>query len=316
MKGYFVVAASLVLAILLPLFVPSAYLYTIGLAYLFAVMVVSWDLMVGYTGQVNLGHTTFVGLGAYIAAILQVPARIGMHFEMHPLATIIIAGIATAAIGLGIGVITLRLKGYYFALVTAILPLVFMQTVYIWREALGGEEGFSIGMQNALAGSITGEYYAALIILVISVACMYAIVRSKIGYKFKAIRDSEELAESLGIDTTKYKVLAFVISSFFAGIAGAAVVHYRLTVSPELYGIPLMLLIILAAVIGGLGTIFGPLIGALTIYLAENWWLSGIMFTNIPINDEVILYALLIAVGIALPKGVYAELKDRLKKHV
>ncbi len=310
-----VVVAFAILAAILPLFVPEAYLYTIGLAYLFAVIAISWDLMVGYTGQVNLGHTTFVGLGAYIAALLQVPERMGMSFEVSPVIAILIAGVAAALVGFFIGIITLRLRGYYFALVTAILPLVFMQTVFIWRDVLGGEEGFSIGSENAIALSVIGKYYAALLILLVSLAIMLAIVNSRIGLRFKAVRDSEELAESLGIDTTKYKVLAFVISSFFAGIAGAAIVHYRITVSPELYDVPLMLLVILSAVIGGIGTIIGPLFGAIVIYLAKNWWLRELIATaSLPINDEIVLYALLIAVGIALPRGIYAEVAARIYK--
>ncbi len=89
-----------------------------------------------------------------------------------------------------------------------------------------------------------------------------------------ALRDSEELAESLGINTTRYKVLAFTLSSFFAGIAGAMIVNYRITVSPELYGVPLMLLIILSAVLGGLGTLYGPLTASIVIYLAKTGGLA------------------------------------------
>ncbi len=308
------IAAFTAVAAALPAFVPEAYLYTIGLAYLFAVIAISWDVIVGYTGQVNLGHTTFVGLGAYTAAILQVPERIGMNFDVDPVTAILVAGVTAAAVGLIIGIITLRLRGYYFALVTAILPLVFMQTVFIWRDVFGGEEGFSIGSENAIAATVTGKYYAALLILTLSLIALTFIVNSRIGLRFRAVRDSEELAESLGINTTQYKVLAFVISSFFAGVAGAAIVHYRITISPELYDVPLMLLVILSAVIGGLGTIFGPLFGAIVVYLAKNWWLRELIAaSNLPLNDEIVLYAALIAAGILMPRGVYAELSERLK---
>lgn len=308
-----ITAAMLVLlSAALPAFVPEAYLYLIGLTYLFAIAVISWDLMVGYTGQVNLGHTTFVGLGAYVAALLQ-SSRIGI--AIHPMAAIIIGGLAAAFVGFLIGIITLRLRGYYFALVTAILPLVFMQTVFIWRDVFGGEEGFSIAGYS-LVDTILSRYYFALALLLFSLAVMVKIVKSRIGLRFMAVRDSEELAESIGIDTTKYKVLAFVISSFFAGIAGAAIVNYRYTVGPELYNVPLMLLIILSAVIGGLGTIYGPLIGAIVIYLAKNWWLRDLIsIASLPINDEIVLYAILIAIGILMPRGFLHEVRDKMKKH-
>lgn len=301
-----------IILILLPTFVPSAYLYFIGLALIFAVLVASWDLMVGYTGQVNLGHTTFVGLGAYITAILQVPSRIGATLDIHPVVAVILAGILSSLVGLAIGIITLRLRGYYFSLVTAILPLVFMQKVFIWRSVFGGEEGFSIPSEKLLVATTLEKYYVVVAFSVISIAVMYAITKSKIGLRFKAVRDSEELAEALGIDTTKYKILAFFISSFFAGIAGAIFVNYRLTVAPDLYDVPLMLLIILSAVIGGLGTLWGPFLMGIFVYLAKNWWLTAFRFGIV--NEEIILYAILILVAILMPKGVYNEIQEKLRR--
>jgi len=304
-------ALALIVAAVMPFILPEAYLYILGLAYIFAIMVISWDLMVGYTGQVNLGHTTFVGLGAYVAAILQTPIRAGL--SLHPALAIITGGVVAAGVGLSIGIITLRLRGYYFSLVTAILPLVFMQTVFIWRELFGGEEGFAI--ENTMLTTTVEKYYFSLAVLVVSLVVMKKVVDSRIGLRFMALRDSEELAESLGINATKYKVLAFALSSFFAGIAGAMVVNYRVTVSPELYGVPLMLLIILSAVLGGLGTLYGPLAGAIVIYLAKNWWLGQIIRTlSLPINDEIVLYALLIAVGILMPEGLYHKVKVNKQK--
>lgn len=297
---------------LLPAFVPSAYLYFIGLALIFAVLVASWDLMVGYTGQVNLGHTTFVGLGAYIAAIMQVPSRIGANFDVHPLLAAFLAGIFSALVGLGVGLLTLRLRGYYFSLVTAILPLVFMQKVFIWRSVFGGEEGFSIPTEKLLVATALEKYYLAAVFAVVSIALMLLVTRSKIGLRFRAVRDSEELAEALGIDAAKYKILAFVLSSFFAGIAGAIFVNYRMTVAPDLYDVPLMLLIILSAVIGGLGTLWGPFFVGILVYLAKNWWLTAFRFGIV--NEEIILYTILIAAAILMPRGIYNEIRERLKR--
>ncbi len=310
----------LILALIAPLFIPSAFIYLIGLTYLFIILAISWDVIVGYTGQVNLGHTVFVGIGAYTTALLQVPSRFEGSF-LSPLTgipplpiflTILLGGVAAAFVGLVIGIITLRLKGYYFALVTAVLPLVFIQFLYVWSDILGGEEGFSVGLEKALAPDSTGRYYIALFMLVISIVILYFILRSSIGYKFRAIRDDEVLAESVGIDIVKYKILSFVISSFFAGLAGAAIVHYRITIGPDLFDIPLMLLIILAAVIGGLGTLYGPVLGGFLIFLAKNWWLKGIgeqISQILPLNDEAILYIILIIVAIFAPHGIWSYVK-------
>jgi branched-chain amino acid transport system permease protein len=110
-----------------------------------------------------------------------------------------------------------------------------------------------------------------------------------------------------------------LISSFFAGIGGAAIVHYRITAGPDLYNIPLMLLIILSTVVGGLGTIYGSVIGGFFIYLAKNWWLREVIdriskVYHVPINDEIILYAILIVIAIFLPEGVYHGIKKKIQK--
>ncbi|MEM2902446.1 MAG: branched-chain amino acid ABC transporter permease [Candidatus Bathyarchaeia archaeon] len=314
------------LALVVSILSPDAFLYILGLTYLFMTITVSWDVMVGYTGQVNLGHIVFVGIGAYTTALLQTPSRLqrlipGILFETSQVpiyVSILCGGIAAAIFGLIIGVITLRLKGWYFALVTAVLPLVFMETTVIWKDVFGGEEGFSVGLKGALASSTVGKYYVAFAFMLGSVAAMYAIANSKVGLKFKAVREDSYLAESVGIDTVKVKVLAFMVSSFFAGLAGALIVHYRGTVSPSLYDVPLMLLIILAAVIGGLGTVFGPMVGGLIVYLAKHWWLKGAMAaltsTGLPLNDDIILYAVLIAMAVLLPEGIWIRARKIIRR--
>ncbi len=315
----------LITALAVPLFLPEAFVYLLGLAMLFLILVISWDVIVGYTGQVNLGHTVFVGIGAYTAALLQVPSRFSGTIDFlaslpqpHPIISILAGGIVAGLVGLGIGVVTLRLKGYYFALVTAILPLVFMKSVFVFSDVFGGEEGFSIGLERSFSADTTVRYYYALAILLFCFVAMWLILNSEIGLRFRAVRDDEELAEAVGVDVVKYKILSFVISSFFAGIGGAAIVHYRITVSPDLYDIPLMLLIILSAVIGGLGTLYGPLFGGLFIYLMKNWWLKELT-TNLPswmpINDEVVLYIILIAVAILAPEGAWVKIREKIKSY-
>lgn len=310
---------SVLVAIIIGRIIPDALSYIMGLTYLFIILAVSWDIIVGYAGQINLGHTVFIGIGAYTTALLQVPSRFqGTFFDFLSempripiFASILFGGIVAGIVGFLIGVVTLRLKGWYFALVTAILPFVFIETTIIGKDVFGGEEGFSVGLERALAPTSLGKYYIALALMLTSVAIMFIIVNSRVGLKFKAIREDSYLAESIGVNTVIYKVLAFVITSFFAGITGAAIVHYRSTVSPGLYDVPLMLLIILAAVIGGLGTIFGPIIGGLIVYLSRYWWLKGMIgaFTviGLPINDDIILYTILIAIAILAPEGLWPK---------
>jgi len=289
----------------LPFILPKSIVFMLGLAFIFAVFVLSWDLVAGYTGEVNLGHTVFIGIGAYTSALLA------LKFHTPPLISIVAGGLLAMLFGFVIGIICLRLKGYYLALVTAILPLVFIQFVNIYSGIFGGYEGLSIGIKNALHRSIEGRYYIAYGFMLLSIYAVYRLVNGKFGLRLKAIRDDEELAEGAGIDVVKHKVMAFCISALMAGLAGGVVVFYRLSVGVDLFGVPLMILIILSALFGGLGTLFGPLIGALTIYIAKHWiFMEAARAINVQQADELMMYLLLIVLILKMPDGLFGWLKS------
>jgi branched-chain amino acid transport system permease protein len=303
----------------LPFMVDEALSYVLGMAFLFVLLAISWDLVTGYTGVVNLGLTVFVGLGGYTSGLLQEAGRLkgtelAFISELTGLpvyATILIGGLVAAAVGLAIGVATLRLKGWYFALVTAILPLVFVQTTYVWKDVFGGEEGFVV--HASLGTTVVEKYYAALAMLLLCLVCVLAVTASRVGMRWKAVRDDEVLAEALGFSTTRYRVAAFVLSSFIAGVAGAATVHYRLVANNDLYDVPLLLLVILAVVVGGAGTVWGPVAGGFIVFSVKNWWLKPLVYgyiwpAGIPLNDDMILYAALIAIAILRPHGLWGSL--------
>ncbi|WP_456328304.1 branched-chain amino acid ABC transporter permease [Archaeoglobus sp.] len=297
-----------VIPLVLPLILPKSVLFMLGLAYLFVVYVVTWDLVAGYVGEVNLGHVVFIGLGAYTSTLLVLNQNIPVPIS------IVIGAIVATLFGLGIGAVCLRLKGYYLALVTAILPLVFVQIVNIYPQVFGGYEGLSVGIKNALHKTIEGRYYVAYLFMIGCVLTLYKVLNSKFGLRLKAIRDDPDLAESLGINVFKYKVTAFCISAFFSGLAGAFTAFYRLSVGVDLFGVPLMLLIIISAVLGGLGTFFGAIIGALTIYILKNWILVEIAYsTGIMGLDNLVIYATLIILILKMPHGIFGVLKrDRI----
>jgi len=316
----YLIGFMMVMAVI-PIFLPETLLYILGLTFIFIVFSVSWDFMTGLVGEVNLGHTIFIGVGGYVTALLNVPQRFEKTF-LSPLATlpllpipltILMGGIIAAIVGILIGLITLRLKGWYFALVTAILPLLFIKATYVFKELFGGEEGFSVGLGRAVAQDTLGKYIVTLVFMSLCILVMYGIKNSKLGLTLIAIREDNTLAESLGINIYLYKVFAMAVSSFFAGLSGALLVHYRVTVSPDLFDVPLMLMIILAVVIGGLGSIIGPIIGGFLIYLLKYWvlkvYLVPFIPPTIPVNDDIVLYLLLIIIAITMPHGIYERLK-------
>ncbi len=301
--------------LILPLFLRSDVLYMLGLSFIFVVYCVSWDIVAGYTGQTNLGHTVFIGIGAYTAALLSIKTNVPI------IASIILGGVVSTAFGLAIGCVCLRLKEYYLALVTAILPLIFIQLANIYSNVFGGYEGLSIPFSKALPGGVIGNYYISLLFCILCLAFIYAFINSNIGLKLRAIRDDEELAEAVGIDVVKYKLLAFCVSAFFAGMAGALAVHYKLTAGVDFFGIPLMLEIILGVIAGGLGTFYGGIAGGFAIYVAKNWvfmQISSIVNSISPfrISDELILYAVLIVLIVRFPRGLFYELERLLNNKV
>ncbi len=303
-------ALSMAVFAALPVAVNTAVLYMLGLAFIFVVYCVSWDIIAGYAGQTNLGHTVFIGIGAYTTALLCT-SRIP-HPDLPIFLTILTGGIVATLFGLGIGAICLRLKGYYLALVTAVLPLIFIQLANIYSGIFGGYEGFSIPFSKALPGGVVENYYIALVFCFSCLAAMYAFVNSSIGVKLRAVRDDEDLAEAVGIDVVKYKLLAFCVSAFFAGLAGALSVHYEMTVGVDSFSIPLMLEIILGVIAGGIGTFYGSAAGGFAIYVAKNWVLIQVStflnsFSPVHISDEMILYALLIVLIVLSPEGVVTK---------
>ncbi len=323
MRNLYFVPMLIFILLVAPYFLSETVVYLLGLTFIFIIYVVSWDLVAGQTGQVNLGHTVFIGIGGYTTALLQNSYRfknfIDFLAEIGPLPiwlTIILGGMHALLVGLVVGIVCLRLRGHYLALVTAILPLIFVQIINIYSQVFGGYEGFSIGFNKVLARDITLRYYIVMAVCLIILTLIYLLVNSKIGVKLRAIRDDEKLAESVGINVVKYKLMAFCISAFFAGIAGALAVHYRLTVGLDLFDIPLMLLIILAAIVGGLGNFWGAILGAVTVYLLKNWIVkSAISLARLPLHDEIVLYFLLVLLILKAPNGLFTRVYELYKNY-
>ncbi|MBM4279173.1 MAG: branched-chain amino acid ABC transporter permease, partial [Deltaproteobacteria bacterium] len=204
-----VVAGIFFLALLLlPLFTEDPYLLRIlTLTSIFAILAASWDLLSGFTGQMNFGHALFFGVGAYGAAMLNKYAGI------PPWGTIPLGGLAAVMAGLIIGIPCLRLRGTYLALTTLAFPIILMGLVFAFPDFTGGELGIS-GIAR-LARSRVASYYIAVIVMLGLCTIMWKITDSNTGIIFHAIREDELAVRASGINTTRYKLLAFSLSGFF-----------------------------------------------------------------------------------------------------
>jgi branched-chain amino acid transport system permease protein len=285
-------AALVVVALLacVPAFVSSPYwLGILVVSIYFALLALGWNLLAGFTGQFSLAPAAFAMLGAYATALLD------YHLKA-PLAIGIPAAIAgTALLGWLLGRIVLRLKGPYLALTT-------LSFAEIARVVIGNSHEFTRGDQGlnvpGLLHSRVGYYYLFLAVLLVVLAVLYALMRGRAGRFWLAIRDDEIGAESRGIDVVRYKTLAFALSCAICGLAGSLYGTFSQLVSPELGLLLQTGLVISMVVIGGMGTLTGPIVGALLVYLASEWLRGVGNIQMIVFSAVVIVFARFFRTGL------------------
>lgn len=261
-----------VLAALFPLLVGNQYALHIGIMVLFyAVLATSLNLIVGYVGEFSLGHTAFLGLGAYAAALLSL--RLGLPMW----ATIPLAGAISALFGAAIGAITLRLRGPYFVIITLAFAEVLRIIANNWVGLTNGPMGLSGVVQPALladASPLAAKrfyFYLALAIAVVALYLAYRFVYSNNGRAAVTVRENRYVAQSVGIQPFAYAMRAFVLGAFLAGLAGGFYAHYITFVGANVFGFAFMVSMIIMVLIGGKGTLVGPLVGALLITVLNEY---------------------------------------------
>ena len=289
---------------LLPLVMAHPYyLGILTLAGIYAIFAASWDLLSGFTGQINFGHAIFFGVAVYTAALLNV------HVGLDPWLTIPLGALAAVVAGLVVGVPCLRLRGTYLAFVTLAFPLILVEIIKL-IPGTGGTLGVSaIGSVDSLSSSPVIEYYIAVALMIGLGFAMWKITDSKTGIIFHAIREDQVAARASGINTTRYKLLAFCLSGFFAGIAGGLYVHHTGDASPLTLGLLVSFQAIIWAIFGGIATIYGPIAGVFLLYpLAE--YLRGPIF-----EYRMLLVAItVLLVMLFMPEGLIPRVRDKIEK--
>lgn len=269
MKKYLYPLILLAFLALLPLAVTSNYFLHLMILFLLWVVIGSaWNLLAGYTGQVSFGHAAFFGVGAYAAGLLF------HHLQISPWWGMAIGGIVAVLIGLPFGAICFPLRGAYFALASLALGEGIRHVATIAEKFTGGMVGIMI---MPTFTSKVPYYYIALGLAILSVASIQAVINSKPGYYFVSIREDQDAAASLGIDTTLYKNISLAISAFWTGMAGALYMNYMGFIDPHvvfsLHDYSVMA--ILVAIVGGVGTIYGPTIGAFIMVAFQEVFRTG-----------------------------------------
>ena len=287
---------ALITLFLFPVTSPgSYYLHLLILIFMYGTMASSWNIIGGYAGYISFGHVVFFGVGAYTTAILQ------REFGLSPFVTAPLAGILASMVAASIGYPSLKTRGAYFAIVT--LALCFVgQLITTNLEFTGGGVGISLDLVPWDVDVMKVPfYYGMLLALCATIFISYRIKNSKFGLGLIAIREDEEKAEAVGINTTQYKLLAFVASAFFVGVVGGLYSYYMSYIDPPtVFSALLSINVLIMAIFGGRGTIWGPVIGAIILML-----LSEYLLYNISSQVHLIVYGLLlITVVLFLPDGI------------
>ena len=284
----------------LPFFTQDPYLLRILiLTSIFAILAASWDLLSGFTGQLNFGHALFFGVGAYSAALLN------LHTGLPPWGSIPAGALAAVLAGLVIGIPCLRLRGTYLALTTLAFPIILMGIVFALPSITGGELGIS-GISR-LSGSRLSDYYISVGLMLGLCSIMWAITDSNMGIILHAIREDELAARSAGINTTRYKLLAFCLSGFFAGISGGLYAHFMRIAGPSTLEVSMSFTVVIWAIFGGIVTIYGP-VGAVFILFPL---LEFLRFW--PEYRTLMFAVVVLLILLYMPEGFFPWIRDKIE---
>jgi branched-chain amino acid transport system permease protein len=276
----------------------------------FAIFAASWDLLAGYTGQVNFGHALFFGAGAYASSLVSL--RLGIPPWLS-----VFAGAAVAMLfGYLVGYLCLRLRGSYLSLATLAFPLIALGLLFAVPDFSGGELGIS-GLRR-LAVTPVANYYIAVISMLAIVFGLWWLADSKFGLVLHAIRDDEVAARASGINTPRYKLAVFAISAAAAGFAGALFAHYLRVAGPSTLETALSFQVVIWGVFGGLATIYGPVAAVFLLYPLTEWLGSvRLEFQDKAVNLgelRLLIFAIIVLlVLLFMPRGLVPWLRDRLE---
>ncbi|MCF8033005.1 MAG: branched-chain amino acid ABC transporter permease [Desulfarculaceae bacterium] len=290
-----------------PLFTQDYYILRILiLTCIFAIFAASWDLLSGFTGQMNFGHALFFGVAAYVTALLN------LDLGFPPYLSIPLGAVGGVLAGLVVGIPCLRLRGSYLALTTLAFPIILTGLVFAMPDITGGELGLS-GLSR-LTGSRVMDYYLCSSLVVILGFAMWKITDSKTGIILHAIREDEVAVRSSGINTIRYKLLAFCMSGFFAGIAGGLYAHFMRLAGPSTLEVSLSFQVIIWSVFGGMVSIYGPIAGVFILNpLMEVLRVALGNFPSLPEIRMFIFAGLVLVTLLFMPEGLIPWVRDKLE---
>ncbi|MEE8303573.1 MAG: branched-chain amino acid ABC transporter permease [Candidatus Tectomicrobia bacterium] len=297
------VSVALLFALAVPLFFQAYWLRVWATALYFIILASSWNLLIGYTGQLSFAHAAFAGIGAYTAGLLY------KYTGLTPIIGVLLGGFVAGLLGYILGVMCLRVRGPYLALMTLgfseILRLVAQIEYKVTRGSLGLQVPYLFGGNGE---SHTAGYYTLLGLTLITLIVLYRLIHSEAGLYLKSIREDEDAAAVMGVDVVRWKVIAFVISSLLAGLAGGIYAHlFVRVVAPQMLLLGEMALILSMTIVGGLGTLAGPVLGAVVLVFLQE------QVREISPQAHLLLFAIMVILVMKFfRQGLYGLVADFL----
>ncbi len=293
--------AALALLLALPKLVSSYRLLTYTRFLLLALTAQGWNFIGGYTGYAAFGNVAYFGIGAYTTGLLMLGK---WHVPFFP--ALAAGALLAACVAVLLGLPILRLKGHYFAIATLGVAEALAQVADTWDSVTEGSTGIDLPLRS------DGEffYYTALGFVILGLLCTAAFARSKLGYGCVAIREDQDAARMLGINTTLFKVVAYAISAVFAAIAGGITAYQNIHVTPsDFFRIDYTLQMIIATIIGGAGTVAGPVLGAGVYQLLSTYVWSKFIEIHPTVLGLIIVFFV-----VFLPRGLMTVIARRRKR--
>ena len=269
---------------------------------IFAIFAASWDLLAGYTGQVNFGHALFFGAGAYTSALLS------LKLGLSPWLTIWAGAAVAMLFGFLVGYLCLRLRGSYLSLATLAFPLIALGLLFAFPDFSGGELGIS-GLRRLMV-TPTGNYYVAALSMLVIVVALWLLADSKFGFVLHAIRDDEVAARASGINTLRYKMTVFAIAAAAAGFAGALFAHYLRVAGPSTLEVALSFQVVIWGIFGGVATIYGPVAAVFILYPLTEYLGS---FPGVGELRLLIFAVIVLLVLLFMPRGLAPWVRDKIE---
>jgi len=294
-KRLYLISLGILLLLLIPFLVSGFWVRLVTQIFMFAALASALNIIAGFTGYAAFGNMIFFGLGAYTTAILMTKVHLPFIVAFPA------AGMMSILLAILLGSLLLRLRGHYFALGSLGAMEAFRQIVDLWTDLTGGTQGITIPSFPGKPFVVNTFFYFAMLAMVVLI--VYAVSRldkNRLGYAFKAIRADEEAAGVMGIDTTRYKIISWSLSALFTGLVGSVYAYWFSYIDPPtVFNVMWVVNMFVIILIGGMGTVFGPLVGAVILETVSELVWSRFINLHLGILGTIIILAVLF-----MPKGI------------